>query len=657
MTAIDPGLAFWVGWAEHRGALAEDLNAGTAVIVLPEALQHALALPEELSITADPEAAREDGALLLAPGQPVLDQAAELVLAEGDSGALWTPWPGTSAPTTATLIEAAREHIPVDHGRIDPAGEPAAVYAPLLRVGVLLTYSLSLDLRFQEREEVWVDARTGLEVPDRVRRRMGPPGPRPRDARPELPADIPAALGVADDLVGARAVARQGLLSKHAEADRQRQVAMAGAYYHDALASVDRRRATASPERRAVLDAQREVIDVERSRRIAEIEATFTARHESRPYRVHQVFVPSLQVPVTVRRGSRVYPFTLSWLLDMAAFAPLRCPRCRATRPLVAGRQDLGCRACLTPPAPPPPPAAAPPAAAQPDHRPSCAAPPPPAPPAPRRRAPAAAGSAVPAPERRRPAGGRVRSSAGDGQPRRSARPGGLDAAGRRLADELWSAVRFGERWPRKGKGVAADSPLAASVRLYGHAGPARAVGLPDARAICDVSALTLDGLGPFIVTTGKLWTSDFELPFSLRWSLDGAKPVVAEVLPGFAAIGPRACGLAEAHPVARPLLSHAAPAPRHTLDPVASAVWQLATGSLGLPVVLRCLAAWWRVADEVECESPSTLAAATVRLVGGRAGVPKDRLPFPPGTDEKSVVASARLLNRHLHLTGDRLW
>lgn len=138
-------------------------------------------------------------------------------------------------------------------------------------------------------------------------------------------------------------------------------MAAADAYYRDALMSVDRRRATATSERGAVLDAQREAIDVERSRRLAEIEATFTARHELRPFRAHLVFVPALQVPVDVRRGSRVYPFTLTWHLGAGAFAGLRCPHCRATEPLVAGRHHLGCRACLPPPplaapAPAPPP-------------------------------------------------------------------------------------------------------------------------------------------------------------------------------------------------------------------------------------------------------------------------------------------------------------
>ena len=194
MTVTDPGLAFWLEWVEHEGALTEEAGGGTTVVVLADGLRQALELPEEVVVTADPDAARDEGALLLVPGQPVLDRAAEIALAEGDVGTAWLPWPARAAPTTARLLAAARERFPIDHGRIDPAGEPAAAYAPLLRVGVLVTYTLSLDLRFQEREEVWVDATTGLEVSEQVRARLGTAaaGPRPRGAHPTRPPTSPS---------------------------------------------------------------------------------------------------------------------------------------------------------------------------------------------------------------------------------------------------------------------------------------------------------------------------------------------------------------------------------------------------------------------------------------------------------------------------------
>lgn len=651
MSYTDPGFAFWLGWAEHGGALVEEMTGGTAVVVLPDRVQGALGLPEELAVTADPDAAREEGALLLVPGQPVLDRAAEAVLAEGDSGAAWVPWPATAAPTTANLVEAARDQFPVDHGRIDPAGEPAAVYAPLLRVGVLVTYAMSLDIRFQEREEILVDARTGLEVPEQARPRLGlaTAGARPRDVRPELPSDVIVGLAKAHGLAGNRAVDRLSTLSSHADDDRRRLSDAAEAYYRDALGSVARRRATATHERQAMLDAQRDAIDLERVRRLAEIEATFTARHQLQPFRAHVVFVPALQVPVDVRRGSRVYPFTLTWLLGAAAFAGIRCPHCDATDFLVAGRHHLGCRTCL-----PMASLAAP------------TAPPLPLAPAPTQGKPAASGAHISArpsgpvraahpSETIRPARPSPRVTASKTA---AASPASASVVGRRLADDFWAAVRFGERWPRKGKGVAAESPLAAALALYGPAGPARAVGLAHPRSLVDISARTLTGPQGHMITSGTLWAAQDALRFSLRWSFDGAKPVVSEVAPFFGARGARLAMPSELGADIADRVSVDVPPPRRALDPTAAEVWELAIGPLGLSVVLRCLAAWWRVAAEVAVPDlgPTISAAALVRLVGVRAGVPKTLLPVP-AVDDTAVADAARRLNRHLRLTRDRAW
>lgn len=662
MRATDPSLSFWLAWAEYGGAVTEDAGGGVAVVLLPEAAQASLDLPEELAVTADPDAAREENALLLIPGQPVLDRAAEFVLTEGDAGAAWVPWPTVAAPTAAVLAAAARDQFPVDHGRIDPAGEPAAVYFPLLRVGILVTYTVSLDLRFQEREEIWVDTRTGFEVPEGARRRLGTSaaGPRPTGSRPELPVDITPALAVAHATVADRARDRLATLATHATDDRRRQLAAADAYYADALASVERRRAAAAPERAALLDAQRAAIAVERSRRLAEIDATFTARHELRPFRAHLVYVPALQVPIDVRRGSRIYPTTLTWLLGAGTFAGIRCPHCTERELLVAGRHRLGCRACL----PTASLAATAPTSGGTDKAPIPAGTPGPGPASPSPVPPASAGAARPARpdpvERRPPPPAGVprspsRPSSRVTPARRSPVPrGGVEAVGRRLADELWAAVRYGERWPRKGKGVAADSPLAAALRLYGTAGPARAIGLVDARSIVDLSAMTLTWPDALIVTTGNLWAGERRLAYSLRWSFDGAKPVVSEVVPAHATVEPRLV-LADLDPAVAAVLTDAALDPRRPLDPVAADVWRIAV-MLGLPVALRCLAAWWRVADRVAGTSHSAeaLASGVVRAVGTRAGVPKASLPAMAAGEGN---AAARLLNRHLQLTRDRLW
>ncbi|MGI9023799.1 MAG: hypothetical protein ACR2HV_11335 [Acidimicrobiales bacterium] len=659
MTIVDPSLRFWIRYAEQRGALSEDAGPGSAILVLPETLQRALDLPEELAVTADPDAAREEGALLLVPGQPVLDRAAEVVLTEGDVGVSWLAWPASSRPSCGVLVDAARDQIPVDHGRIDAAGKPAPVLYPLLRVGALLTYTVSLDLRFQEREEVWVDARNGDAVDERVRRLAASATTElaPSSTRRQQPADLVSAVGAAHSLLEVRAADRLGQFARHAGEARRRQLEAAEAYYHDALASVERRRTTATAERRALLDAQEEATRVERSRRLAEIEATFAPRHEVRPFRAHLVLVPALQVPVDVRRGGRTYPFTLAWLLGAAMFVPPRCPGCGSDQVLVAGRQGLGCRACLPAPSP------APDARARvaglgevkgnADSAVSVSVPEPRAGP---NRAEQASRSAPPSRRSRPPASRTV----GPGPRVSAATPlGGYEKVGTRLATDLWGAALRGERWPRKGKGMAPESPFAAAVRLFGVHGPVRAVGLESGRSIVDLTSVTLNPPGSLLCTTGRIWTGSEVFPFTLRWALDGTKPVVSEVLPFVGAGNDQLPPLGRLHPDAAALLTQGAPTPRFALDPVAAATWALAVAPLGLPVVLRCLAAWWRVCDEVDQERhPSpVLAAALVRVVAARAGARRAALPIGLGVDAAAVASAARFLQSRLHLTSTRPW
>jgi hypothetical protein len=88
MTGVESGLGFWLSYVEHSGGLAdaEAAASGTTMVILPDPLQARLGLPETLTVTSDPEAAREDGALLLAAGHPVLTESAEAVLAGADVG-------------------------------------------------------------------------------------------------------------------------------------------------------------------------------------------------------------------------------------------------------------------------------------------------------------------------------------------------------------------------------------------------------------------------------------------------------------------------------------------------------------------------------------------------------------------------------------------
>ena len=81
----DPALGFWLRFVTREGGLVEE-GRDTTLVLLPPGLPGADGLSGELTVTTDPDVAREDGALLFAPGHPALNAAAETVLARGDVG-------------------------------------------------------------------------------------------------------------------------------------------------------------------------------------------------------------------------------------------------------------------------------------------------------------------------------------------------------------------------------------------------------------------------------------------------------------------------------------------------------------------------------------------------------------------------------------------
>jgi hypothetical protein len=345
----EPALRFWLQYAEREGAISDAHDADTVLFVLPDTLQETFDLPEELVVTADPEAAREEGALLLIPGHPLLDHATNRVIDEGDVGEAYLLWPQSQLPGATALQERARELVPVDHGRIDAAGEPQRRYLPMVRVGALVTHAVSLNRRFQERDEVWVDGCTGLPIPPAACCLLADLGWSPKPQLPNscLSPDLTIAVAGAHALLEARARKRLQTLAPQSNRERQIELDRADAYYVATLEAIDRRRASASAERAALLDAQERATLVERARRVAEIDEKFRPHHQVRPFRIHVLLAPALIVPVHIRRGSRVFPFALTWLVASRAFLGSRCPHCGSTAGLVAGRQHLGCRACL----------------------------------------------------------------------------------------------------------------------------------------------------------------------------------------------------------------------------------------------------------------------------------------------------------------------
>lgn len=346
----EPALRFWLRYAEREGALVED-QGDHALVVLPEPLGQDSNLPEEATVTASPDIAREDGAILLIAGHPEIERAAGAVLSEGDTGHAYLPWPASRPPARSTVEARARELVAVDHGRIDAAGEPIAAYLPLLRVGAMVTYTAALTIRFHEQEEAWVDARTGLPVSERLLPAVRDRSllPKPEGSQRRLAPDLSVAIPAAHAQLEQRTLTRQAMLATHVRQALNTELARASAYYESALESIARRRANATADRARLLDAQAEATRAERERRCREIVDEHRPRRELRPFRMHLVHVPAFVLPVDVRRGSRRFGFEVAWIPAAGEFAAGRCPACGAAEALVATRERLGCRACAAP--------------------------------------------------------------------------------------------------------------------------------------------------------------------------------------------------------------------------------------------------------------------------------------------------------------------
>lgn len=653
----DPGMRFWLRYVQAEGALVED-QGDQVLVLLPTALQDRSGLAEVVMVTADPEVSREDGALLLAPGHPLLDSAAADVMDGGDGGMQWLAWPATTRPpTTAVLAERARECVAVEHGRLDRDGEAASVYAPVLRVGGLVTTAASLDLRFQERNEVWVDGGTGLELPPDARRvlagwsRVEGPEVRCRALTP----DLPRALSRAHSLLEQRAAERAKVLAQQVAEACTDALAQVDAYYDAALAAIDRRRRGADEERRGLLEDQAEATRVERTRRRREVEDSFRASHELRPFRLHLVAVPAFRLPVLVRRGASTYPLELTWLLPVGEFAPVACPLCGGSAPLVAGRQRLGCEACL------PRPATVPPAALPPAARPSRE----PRPRQPDSGSPATRVEHRPArPHARRP------SRRVEGQPATpdTLRPSPATSTppsasrvcdvGDQLGLRFWREVAEERRWHRRR--TADGSPLRAAHRLYGGDAPLVVAGVPPRKWPSSVRVLaTIPGSGLLHQTVGQLIVGHETYPFTLCWELRPDRPVLVEVLPS---AHPHGVALPSRHRLATGVADRLfGPAPTPPgLDPVAAALWSVERPIGGLPLVLRCLTAWWRAGDTVPADTdPNVVAASIASLVASRSGIRRSRTEAAVDhrVDPAAVGALARTLQRALELSSERPW
>ena len=563
----EPALRFWLDFVESEGGAVEEGDE-SALALVPAHLQSRLDLPEELLVTDDPDVAREEGALLAIAGQPVVLHASEAVRGRGDAGWAHLPWPASVTPSRQSLQEAAREQVPVDHGRIDIEDQPEPRFLPVLRVGALVEHRVSLEERYSEQVEVWVDGRTGVRLPDRVAGSLGRlatlPGPGADHPRGRL--DLEQAVASALRILDTDSLARRTRLARNSADAQATELARIGAYYDATLASLAKRREGAPAAKQSLYDKQAETTRVERDRRFEETERKFTAEHEVRPFRLHAVGVPGLSVPATVRRGAARFALELEWYLPFSMWVPVSCPQCGSAETLCAGKERLGCRSCLgvaTPPVVREPAPSGAPSSAAPSVAPIASGNPAvpvltAAPPVVHGPASPSDGQALPAPgepeqlvllgypdpsvdrselspdagnagyrevvELSRDAGNAghrevVEPGPHQSRPNRKPSPdptvlrqmakstrdrAKLADAGRNLAVHFWERAVFGERWSR----TQPRSPLEALYRLYGYRGPLFGIGVPDGTRITRVTMNThLPEDGSTVVTSGLVTT------------------------------------------------------------------------------------------------------------------------------------------------------
>ena len=599
MSTSGSGIDFLVGYAEAEGALAEVVSEG-AVLVLPQELRTALDLPEEIGLTADPETAREDGFLLVSTGHPLLMTAARTVLDRGDVGCSSLPRPVGLPPTPSALEERAREQIHPDHGRVDVTGTPEVTNVMVLRVGALLTYSISIDERVQELEEVWVFADTGCAVPtelcERLRTRALEPG--------VVPGIAPdgAAVAAAHDLLCAAARRRVDELARQTSSRLRGQLEVVDDYYGRVLSSIDERLQRATSDRVTMLTEQADATKREWTRRRSEVADDLTPSFEVKPFRLHLVAVPSYAVQAAVRRGARTYPLPLNYVPILASYLPPPCPSCGSSAVLVAGKDQLGCRTCMVPA-----PSTGVVVAEQVEAGESAPA----RPEAHKADKPNDGLETTPIPAVRRPpdrasegaqtrARATRRRSSGRVTPKGSVSKASGAQSGARVAMTFWSSVRSGELRPRD---AVPNSPMRALLRLYGALGPAFVIGVGDAGRMTGITASPVvespDGL---CSTVGELQRSgEQDTPFALFWR-PGSRSSLLEV-EGFPLehIGPLLARRDEYGTISRREYSEflaPPPAPVVPLDPTAEVLLDRAAQFAGLGYATRCMAAWWSVIE-----------------------------------------------------------
>jgi hypothetical protein len=348
-----PAFAFWLSYLDYHGGLWEQ-SGDMVLAILPGQLSAQHDLPETALITDDPDIAREDGALFLGAGNPEIDKGAETIIDSGDVGALTLPHSAKHI-STEDLLTKIRDQVPVAHGRIDATSSILRSHRPLLRLGALVSHSVSAEEQFTEVAECVLDVPSRVawaqDAADRLLRAMG-------TAAATAGSDVPTnrlapAVAAAHRELDAAAVQRGQELSIAADAERVAEITRATEYYAAALAAIDKRRGGADAQRRALLDARTHATIGERDRRLSEISEKYRHQHVLRPYRLHLVDVPVWRLATDVRRGERRWPMVFDYLPLLGTVAPTRCPTCGGCSRLVATKTHLGCDTCVPGATPP----------------------------------------------------------------------------------------------------------------------------------------------------------------------------------------------------------------------------------------------------------------------------------------------------------------
>lgn len=664
-------LDFWLDWAESVGGLTER-DRDKTLVLLPTDIARSTGVAEQVTVTTEPDVAREEGAILLAAGHPALMHAAEQVLDAGDLAAIYLEPPRGRRPDSTVLQERARTQFQIDHGRIDATGTPIPTARSVLRVGALAEYSTGGDEQYFEQLEAWIDVPTGLPVPDAVRAALiRADWTASAEATGELESgeatgELESALAVAVASLEDQATRRQSVLVGESSVARDVESERARNYYDAVLESVIRRRDTATADQAELLDARVEVVRAEEERRLAEISDKHEPKHSLRPYRMHLLRVPTIRLDVDVRRGDRRYPLTLDYLLAARRFATPGCPSCGSGEPLVAEKTALVCVACR--PARIATGTDSADAAGKADgdlHKRTQSS-------QHTSRSPETPSSAGSALLKRDAQPNDNMSPTGNAQPKRSVPPKGASSTaktpsnrtpshplslpprriietGDRVAMKFWRAVAEQER-RKVARLCAPDSPAAIAVDLFGVAGALWAIHANPAFIPESLESHTVpDTDHAEQMTAGVLLDGRDRHLFALSWRADDRNHLITEIQHG------GQWWFLPRRSTVRP------DAPRRELNTVEH---RLLAEVYEPQTLLRCLASWRRVPDPetfADRYGPDIVAAALHRSAAywSRSGISAAYATFAAehDVDATELRSAGTTLQRTLHLTYERPW